>query len=169
MTEKEISGFSLRITQSSKTALTAITMEIAQVYVKDAIKAIDAFAADPDKDSAGDVFAADYAKAVRCASLCIDNLIASLDMEQKISYDLLLLYQYMKNSFRRLKRRPDKQQLEVMGRMLARLWQSFEELAKQDQSGPMMRNTQKVYAGLTYGQGTLNETYDSGHNRGYLA
>lgn len=35
--------------------------------------------------------------------------------------------------------------------------ESFEEIAKQDTSGPVMENSQQVYAGLTYGKGSLNE------------
>ena len=35
--------------------------------------------------------------------------------------------------------------------------ESFEQVAKQDTSGAVMANTQQIYAGLTYGKGTLNE------------
>lgn len=167
MTDKEINSFSLRITQSSATALTALTMEIARVYVNDAVSAIEVFgeADGTDDDSRA---AQAYAKAVRCASLCIDHLITSLDMEQGISRELLLIYQYIKNNLRHLKRKPQRELLKSIDRMLSSLQASFEKLAKDDKSGPMMHNTQKVYAGLTYGQGTLNETYDSDFNRGYL-
>lgn len=165
MTDKEISGFSVRITQGSRTALTAITMEIARTYLKDAIAAIDESIAD-DKDT--DECAARYVKAVRCASRCVDNLITSLDLTQSISGELLVIYQYMKNNLRQLKRKPDKDMLLVLSRMIDRLGKAFDEVAGQDKSGPMMANTQKVYAGLTYGQGTLNETCDNS-NRGFFA
>lgn len=165
MTDKEMSGFSVRVTQSSKTALTAITMEIAQVYLRDAVVVIDAC---NDEESFSEEYATQYAKAIRGASRCVDNLITSLDLTQSISKELLVLYQYMKNNLRRLKSRPDKEVTLSISRMLGKLQKSFEEIAKQDTSGPMMANTQKVYAGLTYGQGTLNETYDT-TNRGFFA
>ena len=38
------------------------------------------------------------------------------------------------------------------------LGDAFEQLAEQDKSKPLMGNTQKVIAGITYGKGTLNES-----------
>lgn len=35
--------------------------------------------------------------------------------------------------------------------------ESFEQVAKEDHSGPVMEHSQQLYAGLTYGKGTLNE------------
>ena len=32
-------------------------------------------------------------------------------------------------------------------------------MAKQDFEGPIMQNTQQIYAGLTYGKGYFNESY----------
>ena len=37
------------------------------------------------------------------------------------------------------------------------LMESFEQVAKEDHSGPVMEHSQQLYAGLTYGKGTLNE------------
>ena len=51
-------------------------------------------------------------------------------------------------------------------KLLGSLKESFEKLAAQDESGPAMSNTQSVYAGLTYGKGTLNESMSS-DNRGF--
>ena len=42
---------------------------------------------------------------------------------------------------------------EVMGK----LKDAFIEVAKEDDSAPVMENTQQLYAGLTYGKGALNE------------
>jgi flagellar protein FliS len=47
--------------------------------------------------------------------------------------------------------------LESCERVVRGLMSSFQEVAKQDDSGPVMENTQQVYAGLTYGKGSLNE------------
>ena len=50
------------------------------------------------------------------------------------------------------------------------LKEAYEVLAIQDQSGPVMQNTQAVYAGLTYGKDDLTENMtDQGTNRGFLA
>ena len=47
----------------------------------------------------------------------------------------------------------------------------FDGIKMQDTSGPVMQNVQQVYAGLTYGKGTLNETYLNvqDYNRGFQA
>ena len=53
-------------------------------------------------------------------------------------------------------------------KVLRRLYNSFKEAAKSDTSGPLMRNTQKVYAGITYGKNDLNESYTNNIQRGFL-
>ena len=53
---------------------------------------------------------------------------------------------------------------------MEKLRKSFEEVAKQDTSGSVVQNSQKVYAGLTYGKGTLNEVFmDNEAARGFKA
>ena len=42
---------------------------------------------------------------------------------------------------------------------MQKLGKSFAEIAKQDKSAPIMQNSQKVYAGLTYGKNSLNEVF----------
>ena len=51
------------------------------------------------------------------------------------------------------------------------LRRAFKEISLLDHSGPVMQNTQQLYAGLTYGKGTLNEAYIDPNevNRGFLA
>ena len=51
------------------------------------------------------------------------------------------------------------------------LYIGFEGVAKEDNSPPLMENTQQLYAGLTYGKGSLNETYidPKEHSRGFKA
>ena len=51
--------------------------------------------------------------------------------------------------------------------MLNKLQKSFEELSKTDTSGKAFKNAQEVYAGLTYGRGTLNESTSIDANRGF--
>ena len=53
--------------------------------------------------------------------------------------------------------------------VLKPLGEAFSEVAKQDTSPSLMEHTQQLYAGLTYGKGTLNETLLSGNSRGYKA
>ena len=65
----------------------------------------------------------------------------------------------------------DPEQLNHATDIFEALLPSFKEVAKQDDSEAVMKNVQTIYAGLTYGRGTLNETIDSGAdaNRGFEA
>ena len=46
-----------------------------------------------------------------------------------------------------------------------------EKISSEDTSAPIMENAQTIYAGLTYGKGSLNETYLNAqdYNRGFKA
>ena len=53
---------------------------------------------------------------------------------------------------------------------MGKLCKAFEEVAKQDTSKSVVQNSQQVYAGLTYGKGTLNEVFmDNEAARGFKA
>ena len=81
----------------------------------------------------------------------LDELMRSLDMQYSISHYLRQLYIF---AYRELCQSP-----------------SFKEVAKQDDREAVMQNVQSIYAGLTYGPGSLNETtaMGNGTNRGFEA
>ena len=52
---------------------------------------------------------------------------------------------------------------------MKKLYDGFVHAAGQDHSEPLMKNTQQVYAGYTYGRDNLVETcQDSDSSRGFL-
>ena len=54
--------------------------------------------------------------------------------------------------------------------IMSKLHAAYETVSKQDESSPVMANTQTVYAGLTYGRNNLNESLaDQGSSRGFRA
>ena len=58
--------------------------------------------------------------------------------------------------------------MESVVNMLKELKQSYEQVASQDTSAPLVENAQVVYAGLTYGKGSLNvDLADQSTNRGF--
>ena len=58
--------------------------------------------------------------------------------------------------------------LESVKKMLETMRKSFYELSKQDDSEPLMKNTQQVYAGFTYSNDGGSNEYSKGYeNRGY--
>ena len=53
---------------------------------------------------------------------------------------------------------------------MRRLYDGFVQAAAQDMSAPLMKNTQQVYAGYTYGRDDLVETFDKpDRSRGFFA
>ena len=55
-------------------------------------------------------------------------------------------------------------------RLMRRLYDGFVQAAAQDMSAPLMKNTQQVYAGYTYGRDDLVETFDKpDRSRGFFA
>ena len=92
-----------------------------------------------------------------------------------IVYDIIrdylnVLYNYMKRTLIGAQVSYDKNVVNSIYDMLGQLRQSFYEVSRQDNSAPLMKNTEKVYSGLTYSKyGAGNETAsDTLINRGYM-
>lgn len=101
----------------------------------------------------------------------MNELMGSLDYNYVISLDLLQLYLYVNKRIVTaiFKRKPEL--LESAIKVMKELLVGFEGVAKLDGSAPLVENSQQIYAGLTYGKGTLNETYmnPNEHIRGFKA
>ncbi len=106
---------------------------------------------------------------VRMALKTLDELIQSLDFYYDVSDNLFSLYVYCKNELSRILYENRLDGLTEADKILKKLYASFTEAAKQDTSGPLMQNTQQVYAGMTYARGELNENYmDYDNQRGFF-
>lgn len=146
MTKEEKNVFSLRIANSSKTELIVITYDIIVNYVD---AAVHAYSVD-DLDLV--VFNLQKAKQF------LNNLSSCLNFEYGISYELMNLYIYVNNCFVRdiAKRNPES--AETIKSVIEKLRASFEVVSANDTSGKVMKNSEKVYVGYTYGRtSTLNE------------
>ena len=146
MTKEEKSVFSLRIANSSKTELIVITYDIIVNYVD---AAVHAYSVD-DLDSV--VFNLQKAKQF------LNNLSSCLNFEYGISYELMNLYIYMNNCLVRdiTKRKPES--AEIIKSVIDKLRASFETVSASDTSGKVMKNSEQVYVGYTYGRTSiLNE------------
>ena len=75
----------------------------------------------------------------------------------EIALQLRQLYSYVNEQLisTLVQRRPV--HLDAACEVIRGLMESFEQVAKEDHSGPVMEHSQQLYAGLTYGKGTLNE------------
>lgn len=154
MTKEEINGYSYRLTQASKTEIIVIMYDIAAAYIKDAVS---------ESDTASDSFIYSIKKAKRV----IDELIRALDMKYEISGNLFVLYTYINKILMKCIAGKTAYKLDEATRIISSLRKAFKEVSKADTSGPQMSNTQQVYAGLTYSNGRLDETYDYEVRRGY--
>ncbi|ROR23686.1 flagellar protein FliS [Mobilisporobacter senegalensis] len=151
--------YAARVSQANRSELIVIMYEIILEDLKNGIKAYE----NSDIKTFG--------KELKHAQKFVSKLINSLDFKYVMSYDLMQLYLYTNKRIIAaiIKKKPD--DLESAIKVMNRLLVGFEGVAKEDTSEPLMQNTQQLYAGLTYGKGTLNETYidPKQHSRGFKA
>lgn len=158
MTKEYKQQFTLRITQANKTELIVILYEIVLAYTEDAETAL-------DKDEI-----AEFREALRKMRGCFGELIASLNLNYELAARLLSLYLYCNRELTKADIRKEKEPLMHIKSVISKLLTAYRELAGQDESGPVMQNSQTVYAGLTYGKNSLSENLsDQGANRGFRA
>lgn len=156
MTKELKQEFTLRITQANKTQLITILYEMVLLYLDEAEEAL---AAD-DK--------AMYKNALRKIRGCMNELTTSLHFEYELAQNLLQLYLYSNRELVRASIHYDKECLHHVRAIIEKLHEAYLQIEPQDTSGPVMGNTQTVYAGLTYGRNTLTENIaDPAANRGF--
>ncbi len=159
MNKEAVQAFATRVTMASRSELIVILYEMILTEIADARKAYEM------TDLEG------FDRGLKKAQKYVNELIIPLDYHYEISYDLVSLYLYINKRIITaiIKRNPDS--LDSAESVLKKLFIGFEGVSKEDKSGPMMHNTQQLYAGLTYGKGTLNETYinPDDRNRGFIA
>ncbi len=148
MTKEQIKEFTFRTTQANHSGLILIMFDVEHVYLSDAIVAYDKGVVE------------EYLKNIELARKVLNELIASLDLRNSLSKRVvaILRFIYKKLVTSILKKEP--QELDRCMNMLDNLRDGFVALHEKDDEGPIMKNTHQVYAGLTYGKGTLNESIE---------
>lgn len=146
MTDELKQQYTLRITQANRSDLVVIVFDMALNYLDDVR------AAEAEHDRAA------FREGIRHASSCINELLTSLDYQQTISIGLGSLYMFMLRELALIDMRNRTEGMDEIEGMLHKLRDSFDTVSKSDTSAPLMQNTQAVYAGLTYGRSTLNES-----------
>lgn len=158
MKKELLQGFTARITQASKSELVVIQYEIILEEIKEARLGL----RDGDMDT--------FDSSLKKAQKFISELMITLDYTYAISYDLLSLYLYANKSVIIAMMKKDINELDGVEIVINKLLQGFIGVSKEDTSGPVMQNTQQLYAGLTYGKDSLNETFlGQDSNRGFKA
>jgi flagellar protein FliS len=158
MTGEKQRDFARRVTQANKTELVAVTCDIIRENIDCAAECL----------KTGDVTG--YRSELKSAGRFLAELIRSLDFRYPIAKDLLSIYEYVQRILVSSEISGKDRGLAGIRGIISRIGSAFEEIAPQDTSGSVMENSQQIYAGLTYGKGTLNEAdMAAGTNRGFLA
>ena len=155
MTQERKIEFQRRLTQSNRSGVILIMYEIIFEYLDEALTE------NRDRET--------YKNSLRKAQEMIRELMYALDFQYPLSKSLASLYQYSNTrlSMSMYEHKPDK--IIEVKKILTALHDSFADAPKEDHSGPMMRNTQQVYAGMTYGKCSVNENLmDTNTQRGFF-
>lgn len=111
---------------------------------------------------------AEFKSAVRKIRGCMNELTASLNLDYELAQNLLQLYLYVNRELVQASSHYEPENLEHVRLVIGGLHKAYEKIEGQDTSGPVMGNTQAVYAGMTYGRNTLMENVaDPASNRGF--
>ncbi len=159
MTQDQIQTYTLRVSQASPCELVVIMYDIILDDVKNAREAKNA---GNEKQYQDDLIH---------AGKFVNELMDALDFSQSISFRLMSLYIYVNKMLVKARINKKWDSLNDVELVIEKLRAGFDGIKGQDTNGPVMQNVQQVYAGLTYGKGTLNETYFNAqdYNRGFKA
>ena len=154
MTKECKQQFTLRITKANSTQMVVILYEMLLQYLADGEQAAE------DRQ---------FLEAVHRARGCINELLNSLHREYSPAGELCRLYLYCIRRLAQCEVRGDRSGLEEVRKVIEPLCDAYRQIQDQNPSGPVMNNSQTVYAGLTYGRNQLTENMaDQGANRGML-
>ncbi len=160
MDKSTLQAFATRVTQANRSELVVVIYEVALASIKEGRDALEAGAI------------ADARTEIDRAKSMIQELMYALDMHYNISTYLRQLYIFGYRELCQGIANRDPERFDHTTNILEGLLQSFKEVAKQDDSAPLMKNTQTIVAGLTYGPGSdLRETIGVGvsPSRGFRA
>ena len=87
----------------------------------------------------------------------------------ELAGELYRIYVFCRETLAKAMYKRDLKEVELAENLMKKLYTAFAEVMKEDTSAPLMRNTQQIYAGYTYGKNDLVETYqDFDTSRGFL-
>ncbi|MDD3205124.1 MAG: flagellar protein FliS [Lachnospiraceae bacterium] len=157
MTSELKQKYTLRITQANKTEMIVILYDMLLDYIKDAKAVLEL----DNKEQ--------FHKEIKHARGCVEELIASLNLEYELARNYLQLYSYVNRELASADAGNHIKALENAQMVISELKEAYVEISKQDTSPAVMSNTQSVYAGLTYGKTDLKEDLmNHSGNRGFL-
>lgn len=158
MENKERVNWSARIVNATPAQLVLIIYELIFEALDEAIKCLG------DKDFSG------FENSLDRARKLIMELTHDLKMKSALEYDFLSLYLFVNKLIIQGYYRRDEQKLIEAKKILTTLYNGLCEAEKKvPKEESVIKNAQQIYAGLTYGKGTLNESMSVDVNRGFKA
>lgn len=159
MEKNKAQEYSARIVQANRTELLVIMYEIIQEELSQAVEAYN--------ENNEPLFKLSMKRAQKF----LNELMGTLDYRYEIAYNLMSVYKYLNKIIIEDIMKVQIDKIPECMEMIGNLKVAYEEIVSQDHGGPVMDNVQKLYAGLTYGKGTLNEVSVNvgGENRGLYA
>lgn len=158
MKKEKIAEFTRRISQCNRSELVVIVYDIFFTYLEEAGAAFE----EQDWEN--------YKSSLRGGERAINELSGALDFSQDMAKELYSIYVYCREALAKAIYKRQFKDAEDAVRLMQKLYSSFVEVAKQDHSGPLMKNTEQVFAGYTYGRNDVTETSQDMYNskRGFL-
>jgi len=150
-------SYTRRITSANKSQLVVILYDMFDQYLEDACISVNIAQYD------------DMHTEIRRARNVLSELIISLDMKYEVSGNLYSVYRYIERLLIKADIKRISEPLGEARRLMSKLGDSFREVAKADTDSPIMKNTEAVFAGITYGRDDVRESALTGSNRGFLA
>ena len=155
MTREQKQQFTLRITQANSTEMVVILYEMLLCYMDEGRNALNS------KDRNG------FREAMRKSRACLGELMNSLRLEYGPGPSLRQLYLFCIRRLAWAEGREKEDPLSEVERVIVPLRDAYGQIAARNQAGPVMKNSQTVIAGLTYGKNSLTENMaDQGTGRG---
>lgn len=159
MEKEKRQEYSTRVVQANRTELLVIVYEMLQEELKQA----------QVEYKREDIEAFD--KALKNAQKFLNELMGTLDYQYELSFRLLSIYKFINKVIIRDRLQVRDDELEGCIRIIGRIHDAYAQIVSEDREGPVMKNVQQVYAGLTYGKHALSEVSvdESNGHRGLYA
>ncbi|MDA3845624.1 MAG: flagellar protein FliS [Vallitaleaceae bacterium] len=153
-----VKDFQNKIVNAGQDDLLMITYDMLFASIEEAMEAID------------NEQEAQFNKSMVRAHRLLRELSDNLNFVFDISRDLMSIYIYINKELIDASIHLDSEPLVRSLDVLRVLYNGFDQVKEVDDKKPLIGNSQKVYAGLTYGKGSLNETvYNQNASRGFKA
>lgn len=145
MEREKLQMYTARITQANRSELVVITYDLILESIECAKQAF-----------SEDNYVV-YETELKRVQKLLNELMGSLNYQYPISKDLMQLYTYSNRRVVEALFQKKPESLDSVASVIEKLRTGFEGVAKEDKSSAVMQNTQKLYAGLTYGRNSLEE------------